>query len=96
MNPKNKAVSVWGTLSVLTMLLYFFCGMEPYPRRALPLIWAFFSWNFFAYGFNRDMWPWVWIELKGGASGKPSEREFMFWGSAAMYLALLATIAFAN
>lgn len=87
---------MWGTVTVLTASLYGFADVGLYPRRALPLLWCFFSWNFFAYGFDRDMWPWIFVELKGGHKGKPGVREVHFWLTAATYLAMLATIAFAD
>lgn len=93
---KNIGLSVWGVLTLFTLLLYIFGDMPVYPYRALPLLWCFFSWNFFAYTFNRRMWPWQFIELHGQDKGVPGWRSLWFWFTAAIYAALLATIAFAG
>lgn len=69
--------------------------MALYPSRALPIIWIFFIWNLFAYGFDRGMWPRGFVELDGDGKGNPLAREVMFWLSTAVYLVLLATIAWA-
>ena len=96
MNKRNKALLVWATVTFLTLLLYVFGSMDVYPRRALPLIWVFFSWNFVAFGFDRGMWPRTFVELDGYGKGHPLAREVVFWGTAVLYLLLLATIAWAE
>lgn len=85
-----------GLVSVLTLLLYAAGDMPEYPSRALPFLWAFFTWNFFAYAVDRDMWPWVFVELDGHGKGHPLAREVVFWLTAGVYLMLLATIAWAR
>ncbi len=96
MKARSKALWVCGIASALTVALYAFADMGLYPSRALPLLWCFFSWNFFAYGLGRDMWPWILVELKGGRQGKSGVREVHFWMTVATYLGLLATIAFSG
>lgn len=85
-----------GVTSFLTVMLYLFKDLETYPRRGLPILWMFFSWNSFAYGFGKDMWPWQFVELKGNQEGSPAYRAIHFWGTGALYLALLATVAFSD
>lgn len=93
MTPKKLGLSAWMILSAATVLLYLVSDLPEYPARALPLLWAFFSWNYFAYAFDKDMWPFVFVELDGGGKGKSSWRKFYFWLSVFLYAALLATIA---
>ncbi len=96
MSQKNKAFTVWGVLTVLTALLYMFGDMALYPSRALPLIWSFFSWNFYAYGVDRGMLPVTFVELDGQGKGNQLARKVVFWATATIYLLLLATIAWAE
>lgn len=96
MSPRSKALWVGSVASVLTLLLYVVGDMPLYPSRALPILWAFFSWNFYAFGVDRDMWPWVFVELDGHGQGHPFAREVVFWITAVFYLMLLATIAWAG
>jgi hypothetical protein len=93
MSPRNKALWVASVTSVLTLLLYAVGDVPVYPSRALPVIWAFFSWNFYAFGHEKDMWPWVFVELDGQGKGQPLAREIMFWITAVLYVCLLSTIA---
>ena len=96
MTEKTKALWVLGLAFVLTALLTILKTFEPGNVSAIWLIYVFCAWNFFAYGFDFDMWPWVFVELEGRGEGKPSHREFYFWFTAAIYVALLATIAWAE
>lgn len=96
MSQKNKSFTVWGALTILTAILYLFGNMAPYPSRALPLIWAFFSWNLYAYAVDRGMWPVTFVELDGQGKGNQLAREVVFWATAAVYLLLLTTIAWAE
>lgn len=96
MTPKNKALRVGGVTLVLTALVTIFREFEPGYVNGIWVIWAFFSWNYFAYAFDRDMWPWIFVELNGGGKGNPTERTVFFWGTAAVYLAFLAVMAFAD
>lgn len=93
MSNKTKALGAWATISLLTLLLYALGDLAAYPSRALPLIWAFFSWNFLAYGFDRGMWPRGFVQLDGHGQGHPFAREVVFWATAGVYLLILATIA---
>ncbi len=52
--------------------------------------------EFARLGFDRDIWPVVFIELEGGGKGHVLAREAVFWSTAAVYLLLLATIVFAK
>ncbi len=96
MDKRTKAFWVWGTASGLTLLLYALGDLAIYPSRALPFIWAGFSWNFYAYGVGRGMWPRGFVELDGQGKGNSLAREVVFWASAWLYLLLLATIAWAE
>lgn len=93
--PKKIGLSVWGGLTLFTLLV-FIVGTRHFTDGALVLMWCFFSWNFYAYAFNRRMWPWQFIELHGQDKGVPGWRSLWFWFTAAIYAALLATIAFAG
>lgn len=95
MTSKNKAFWVACMTFVLTGLVTIFKEFEPGNVNAIWFIWAGLSWNYFAYAFDRGMWPRVFVELDGGGKGKPSHRTFYFWGTAAVHLAFLATAAFA-
>ena len=96
MTPKIKALWVGGVTLALTALVAIFREFEAGNVKVIWFIWAFCSWNFFAYGFGKDMWPWVFVELNGGGKGKPGHRKFYFWFTAGIYLAFLATAAFAD
>lgn len=93
--PNTKAIglSAWGALTAMTVLLYLLGDIPTYPSRALPLLWFFFSWNFYAYSFGKRMWPWQLIELNDPHDRKPGVRALWFWLTAILYAALLATIA---
>lgn len=93
MNPRSKALWMGSAASVLTLLLYSFADTSEYTAGALLISWAFFSWNFYAFGVDRDMWPWVFVELDGHGQGHPFAREVVFWATAGVYLLILATIA---
>ena len=96
MTPKNKAFRMGCLTMALTALVTIFRELEPGYAKGIWVIWAFFSWNYFAYAFDQDMWPWIFIELNGGGKGNPTERPVFFWGTAAVYLAFLAVMAFAD
>ena len=93
MTPKNKSIFTLGVTFFLTTLVTLFKDFEPGYAKANWVIWGFFGWNFFAYGFGRDMWPWIFIELQG-KNGRHSWRTIVFWGTAVIYLSFLATAAF--
>jgi hypothetical protein len=93
---KSKALLVWSVLFFLTALVTIFRELEAGYNKGIWAIWAFCSWNFFAYGFDKGMWPRAFIELDGGGNGKQSHRNYYFWLTAVIYLAFLATMAFAN
>lgn len=80
-------------LTGATLLLYSLWDIPIYPQKALPLLWCFFSWNFYAYAFDKRMWPWQFVELHGHNRGMPGWRTFWFWFTVIQYAALLATIA---
>lgn len=96
MTPKIKALWVGGVTFVLTALVTIFKEFEPGNVNAIWFIWVGFSWNYFAYAFDKRMLPWQFVELKGGKEGSSGERTVFFWGTAVIYLALLATAAFAD
>lgn len=93
---KSKSLWMGGGTFLLTALVTSLKEFEFGNVNAIWLIWMFCSWNYFAYGFDRDMWPWVFEELYGEGRGKASYRRFYFWGTAAIYLAFLAVAAFAD
>jgi hypothetical protein len=96
MTAKSKALWVGCVTFLLTALVTIFKEFQPGNVNAIWFIWVFCSWNYFAYAFDRDMWPWVFVELYGGGKGKPSNRSFYFWGTAVIYLAFLGVAAFAD
>ncbi len=96
MKKTKKALGAWITVSALTIVLFVGVDMDIGWQRLLPAAWAFFSWNFFAYAVERDMWPWIFVELEGHEKGHPPAREAMFWITAVLYLGILATIAWAK
>lgn len=54
--PKKIGLSAWGVLTLFTLLV-FIVGTRHFTDGALVLMWCFFSWNFYAYAFDRGMWP---------------------------------------
>lgn len=96
MKKRTKSVSIWVLLSLLTLLLMTLGDTREFTDGGLLLAWVFFSWNLLAYGFDKDMWPVVFVELEGRSKGHPLAREAVFWASAAVYLLLLAMIVFAS
>jgi hypothetical protein len=94
MRQRTKALWVWGVVSLLSLLLLVTKGTREFSDGALLLIWLFFSWNFYAFGFSNDMWPFQFAELK--KNGSKIQREVFFWGTSVVYLSLLAVIAWAE
>ena len=95
-NSKALGLWVWGVMTVLSVAICLIFPMAEYPKKAMPLVWGFFSWNFFAYAFDKDMWPWVFVELSGGGKGDRGWRLVWFWLAALLYGILLAAIAWAG
>lgn len=93
---KYKSLWVGGVTLLLTALVTVFKKFEPGNVNAIWFIWTCCSWNFFAYAFDKNMWPWQFEELYGQGRGKPSNRSFYFWGTAAIYLAFLAVAVFSD
>ena len=79
-----------------TALVTIFKDLEVGYARGIWILWIFWSWNYFAYGFDRQMLPWVWVELQGHGKGKKTERTVVFWITAFLYLCFLAVMAFAE
>jgi hypothetical protein len=96
MTPKSKALWVAGVTCVLTTLVTVLRELEPGNVKAIWLIWAGLTWNYFAYGVDRGMMPRGFVELDGGGKGNPVARSFVFWLTAAIYLTFIATAAFAD
>lgn len=96
MSKKNKSFLVWGILSMLSLILVVTRGTGAYTDGGLGITWIFFSWNFLAYGFDRGMWPRVFVELDGQGKGNAAYREVYFWGAAVLYLLILSVITFAR
>jgi len=80
--------------SALTILLLIVGDTGEFTNGGLLIAWGFFSWNFYAYGFSSDMWPFQFVELK--EDGNLLAREVAFWATAGMYFLILATIAWAK
>jgi hypothetical protein len=96
MTPKNKAAWVAGSTFVLTALVTIFRELEPGYAKGIWFITVCWSWNYFAYAFDRGMMPRTFIELDGGGKGDPANRTFFFWGTFVTHLAFLSTMAFAE
>lgn len=96
MTPRSKGLWALGVTFVLTLLTTIFKEFEPGYAKGNWLIWMFWSWNYFAYAFDKRMLPWQFIELKGNGEGHPLARKVVFWGTAVVYLAFLALVAFAG
>lgn len=95
MSRRNRCLFVWVVVSSLTLLLLVASDTGEYTDGGLLITWLGFSWNFYAYGYERGMWPRGFVELDGHGKGHPLARKAAFWLTAAVYLALLATIAWA-
>ncbi|MEY4727037.1 MAG: hypothetical protein RLZ36_1664 [Pseudomonadota bacterium] len=96
MTAKSKAFWVGVVTFLLTALVTIFREFEPGNVNAIWVIWAGFSWNYFAYAFDLGMFPRTFVELDGHGKGNPTERKVFFWGTAVIYLAFLAVAAFAD
>lgn len=96
MKKSEKAICIWAIETALTAMALTFGDMDVGWLRLLPITWLFFSWNFFAYSVERDMWPWIFVELEGHGKGHPPAREAMFWITAIVYVGILATVAWAS
>lgn len=96
MTPKNKALWVAGVTFLSTALVTLLRDFEPGYIKAYWAIWAGLSWNYFAYGFDRGMMPTVFVELDGGGKGNPVERAVFFWITAAIHVAFISLMAFAD
>jgi hypothetical protein len=64
--------------------------------KAIWLIWAGLGWNYFAYGSDKRMLPWQFVELVGNGKGNPMARGFVFWLTAAIHLTFIAAAGFAD
>lgn len=96
MTLKSKAFLVGGLTFCLTLIVTLLREIDLGNIKAIWLIWICMSWNYFAYAFDRGMWPRAFVELDGADMGNPTMRSIYFWGTAGVYLAFLATVAFAN
>jgi hypothetical protein len=96
MTPKTNAAWTGVVTFICTALVTIFREFEPGYAKGIWFLWFFFSWNYFAYAFDRDMWPWVFSELYGRGKGKSGVRKFHFWGTLAIHLSFLSVMAFAN
>ncbi len=96
MTPKTKAAWAAGATLIFTALVTIFREFEPGYVKGIWFISCFCTWNYFAYGFDRNMWPSTFVELDGGGKGDPANRTFFFWGTLAMHLSFLALMAFAD
>ncbi len=96
MTPKSKAAWAGGVTFAVTALVTMFREFEPGYVNGIWFIWIFISWNYFAYAFDRGMFPRNFVELDGGGKGKPNHRTAYFWGTLVIHLSFLATMAFAD
>ena len=94
---KYKSLWVAGVTFLLTGLVTIFKEFEPGNVNAIWFIWFCVSWNYFAYAFDRRMLPSNYdLDDAGKHPAGPIARAFLFWGTAAIYLAFLAVAAFAD
>jgi hypothetical protein len=96
MTEKGKALLVGGVTFLLTAIVTSFREFDTGYVKIIWFAWVFHSWNYFAFAYDRDMWPWIFVELYGQGKGNPTERMVFFWGTAAVYLMFLALMAFAD
>ena len=94
--PMKLGLWVWGALTSLTVIVWLVFGTRQFTDGGLLIVWCLYSWNFFAYAFDRDMWPWQFVELNGKGLGAPSWRAFWFGFSVVMYAIILGAIAWAS
>ncbi len=96
MTAKSKALWVGSVTFLLTALVTIFREFDSGYVKIIWFAWVFHGWNYFAFAFDRDMWPWIFVELYGRGKGNSTERVAFFWGTAAVYLSFLAVMAFAD
>lgn len=96
MAERSKGLSALVATFALTGLLTALKNFESGHAEILWLLWTAWSWNHFAYAFDKRMLPWQFIELKGGIEGSPKTRTAFFWGTLVIYLLFLILIALAN
>jgi hypothetical protein len=96
MTARIKSLWVLGATFLMTVSATSFKDFDAGNAEAIWVIWAGFSWNYFAFGFERQMLPWVWVELQGRGQGSPTERQVVFWATAAIYLAFLSLAVFSD
>lgn len=94
MTRKIKGLGVLFFTFALTFLIAIFKDLDPGYEKGNWVLWVFWSWNYFAYAFDKRMLPWQFSELKAGREGNPTARTIAFWGTAGVYLAFLALAAF--
>lgn len=93
---KSKAAWVGLATFVFTALVTIFREFGPGYAKGIWFLWLFFAWNYFAYAFDRGMWPRTFAELDGDGKGDPGNRTFFFWGTLVIHLSFLAVMAFAD
>jgi hypothetical protein len=96
MTPKTKAAWTVAVTLICTALVTIFREFEPGYAKMIWFSWFFFSWNYFAYAFDRGMLPRQFVELDGDGKGDPANRTFFFWGTLVIHLSFLAVMAFAD
>ena len=96
MTPKTKAAWAAGVTFICTALVTVFREFEPGFAKGIWFLTLFLSWNYFAYAFDKQMLPWVFVEISGGKEGIPAARKFVYWATLFIHVAFLATMAFAD
>lgn len=96
MSRRNRSHFTWAVISAMTLLLLIVGDTGDYTDGGLIVTWIGFSWNLYAYGYERAMWPRGFVELDGQGKGNPLARKVIFWLTAAVYIGLLATIMWAK
>lgn len=96
MTHKTKAAWVAGVTFVFTALVTIFRELEPGFAKGIWFVTVFWSWNYFAYAFDKQMLPWVFEELQGHGKGEKTTRAIFFWGFALVHFAFLGVMAFAD
>lgn len=95
-NNLTHGLMVLVIFSLATLAIYVFVGAGEFTNGALFISWCFFSWNYYAYSFDKRMWPPQLQELHGEGKGKASWRAFWFWLTVLIYAMLLTTILWAG
>ena len=96
MTPRSKGLLAISATLVLTVVIPVLREYDLGNIRAVWFIWFGVAWNYFAYAFDKGMFPRAFVELDGHGKGRPGYRTFYFWGTLGLHLVFLGTMAFAD